>query len=272
MRITTKRLITATLITALAVSALTGCRDTKKQSETAPDGMDIIDASGDGELEEIIDPGSIVMRTEEDDVMNITGGWSNSEVFGSALSEEAGAALDKALENYEGMTFRPITLLGSQVVAGLNYAILCEAAPVVPDPVYSLKVVIVYARFDGTAEITSVSDFSVADFNTGDIAEFEAGLRTLGGWQVSDAPACALPEEAATAFTTAVADHSCTIEPLALLSTQVVAGLNYSFFVRVTPAGEDSMSSAAVMIVYRDLSGNATITSLVPLKIGNYRQ
>lgn len=254
MNRTFKTIIALSLIAVLVLATLTGCKK-KVRWEQRPE-----------EVTETIEP-------DEEFIGTLAGGWSGAEACGAALPEEVQAAFDKALEGYDGMTFEPITLLSSQVVAGMNYAILCKGTPVVPNPTPSLKVVIVYSRFDGTAEIISVADFSVADFNTGEIASESIETGVPGGWFVTDIPACELPEEAGEALNKAKENfEGSEIEPLAYLGSQVVAGLNFAYVARLTTVTDDPVSTLNVVIVYRDLSGGATVTTIEPLNIADYRE
>ena len=95
----------------------------------------------------------------------LAGGWTIGEdVTANNIGDEAQKALDTALAGFAGMNYEGIALLGTQVVAGVNYAILCKGTAVVPNAAASLYVVTVYAALDGTAEITSTAALNIADF------------------------------------------------------------------------------------------------------------
>ena len=126
----------------------------------------------------------------------LLGGWTVYEDTAEAeLPEEVKAAFDKALEGYVGMNFTPIAYLGSQVVSGTNYMILCKGAPVVLDPQTGLYVVVIYADLEGNATITNVADFDIAAIEEGNAAG-EAGeeagsdsAESEGGETAEEAPA-----------------------------------------------------------------------------------
>ena len=86
----------------------------------------------------------------------LAGGWEIADLQAAALPDDAQAAFDKATENLVGAQYVPAALIGTQVVAGVNYCILCQITPVVPDarPVWAL--VYIYADLQGGAEITNV--------------------------------------------------------------------------------------------------------------------
>ena len=86
----------------------------------------------------------------------LAGGWAATE--DTALTEEAQAAFDKALEGLVGVDYEPAGLLATQVVAGTNYCFLCRTTQVVPDAVSSYALVYVYEDLEGNAEILGIRD------------------------------------------------------------------------------------------------------------------
>lgn len=90
----------------------------------------------------------------------LAGGWQVTE--DPAVTAEAGAALDKALEGLVGVGYQPVALLATQVVAGTNYCILCKGTTVtaVPQPFYAL----VYVSED-LQHNASVMDIQRIDYN-----------------------------------------------------------------------------------------------------------
>ena len=89
------------------------------------------------------------------------GGWTPAAHEAAELPEDAQAAFDKALEQLDGASYTPVALLSTQVVAGTNYCILCQIAPVVPDPVPVWALVYIYADLQGNAEITNVYELYI---------------------------------------------------------------------------------------------------------------
>ena len=83
----------------------------------------------------------------------MTGGWEIVPAEAGTLPEEVQAAFDKAVAELDGVTFTPVALLSKQLVAGMNYCILCQVADVVPDAVPRWELVYIYAALDGSAEI-----------------------------------------------------------------------------------------------------------------------
>lgn len=278
MKTVTKKLIVFTLVIALAFMSLTGC----KQKEPAADvntGNADTGASGQGSAEVVDtdthtdDAGPVDELIEEEDFGSmISGGWNIGIASGSELPESIKEAFDKAMAGLDGVAYEPVAYMGSQVVAGMNHAILCKATPVVPKAVTSLKMVIIYADLNGGAEVTSVADFNVGDFNTGELNGDMPQAMRMGGWGVSPEEACELTEGAAEAFEAAVEGYEgCRIEPLAVVGSQIVAGMNYAYVCRFTTVSLNPASDLKVIIVYRNLGGESVITAIEPLKISAYR-
>lgn len=90
------------------------------------------------------------------------GEWSFDKSSGCKLPEDVKTAFAEAKKELEGSEYEPIAFLGSQVAAGVNYAILCKDTTEVGS--ISLSVIIVYAGVGGENQIASVSEFSIPDF------------------------------------------------------------------------------------------------------------
>ena len=91
----------------------------------------------------------------------ITGGWEIPVYEPAALPEDAQSAFDAALDGLVGAEYAPVALMGTQLVAGTNYCILCQITPVVPDAVPGWALVYIYADLEGNAEITNIVDLDV---------------------------------------------------------------------------------------------------------------
>lgn len=188
----------------------------------------------------------------------IAGGWALYDGMEESLSAEEREPLDKALEGYAGLSVRPIALLGTQVVAGLNYLYLCETAPVVPNAEKSLSAVTVYRDLEGNATVTNVAAFDIGDWSGREDAG-ASGEQLAGGWTVNaDIPVKELAGEAGEAFQKALETYDAVkYEAVELLGTQVVAGTNYAVLCKDLLAGD--APGLCVVTVYRDLEGNASV-------------
>ena len=96
----------------------------------------------------------------------VTGGWESIQHEAVELPQDAQAAFDKAVEGLVGAEYVPVALMSTQVVAGTNYCILCQIAPVVPNAAPTWALVYIYADLDGNAEITNVYELYIDRHST----------------------------------------------------------------------------------------------------------
>ena len=89
---------------------------------------------------------------------NVFGGWSvnEGEIF-LEQNKNVSAAFDKAMEGLTGASYEPVAYIGSQLVSGMNYMILCRESPVVPDADSQYALVKVYEDLNGNAEVLEVT-------------------------------------------------------------------------------------------------------------------
>ena len=95
------------------------------------------------------------------------GGWQAPETAEAmdAMPQDAATAYAKAFEGFVGNDLTPVALLGTQVVAGMNYAFLCHSSLVTLEPVVSMQLVVIYADLSGNATVTNIVTINPADFN-----------------------------------------------------------------------------------------------------------
>ena len=84
----------------------------------------------------------------------LAGGWEvNTGSTAMSKNAAAKAAFKKATTELLGVSYQPIAVLGTQVVAGTKYAILCKATPVIPDAAPDITIMYIYENIDGTVDI-----------------------------------------------------------------------------------------------------------------------
>jgi hypothetical protein len=203
----------------------------------------------------------------------VSGGWELFDNEANALPEDVQTAFDKASETFTGSELKPVAYLASQVVAGTNYMILCEAATTTEQPKTSYQMVIVYADLEGNAEITQIKEFDLTAYVEGDSTEISAE-KLAGGWEpAEDRSSVVIPQEAKDVFDKAVENlDGNELEPMALLGTQVVAGTNYAFLCFSTLQTEETINGIQVVTVYEDLDGNAEITNICTVDPADYNE
>ena len=101
-----------------------------------------------------------------EDRPRMVGDWNIVPHEAEELPENAQAAFDKATEDLDGAEYTPVALMATQVVAGMNYCILCQITPVVPDAEPTWALVYIYADLQGNAEIMNVYELYIAQHST----------------------------------------------------------------------------------------------------------
>ena len=203
----------------------------------------------------------------------VAGGWELFDNKTNVLPEDVQASFDKASETFTGSELKPVAYVASQVVAGTNYMILCEAATTTEQPKTSYQMVIVYADLEGKAEITQMKEFDLTAYVEGDSTEISAE-KLAGGWEpAEDRSSVVIPQDAKDVFDKAAGNlDGNELEPMALLGTQVVAGTNYAFLCFSTLQTEETINGIQVVTVYEDLDGNAEITNICTVDPADYNE
>lgn len=93
----------------------------------------------------------------------IPGGWQLvADDTSMEANPDAQAALEEATSQLVGANYEPIALLGTQIVSGTNYCILCRVTPVTLNPQPHFSLVYVYAALDGSCKIIDTADLDIA--------------------------------------------------------------------------------------------------------------
>lgn len=93
--------------------------------------------------------GRIAFPTE-----GFVGGYHCGDAAGSAIEKKVSDAFAKATADLLGVHYEPLAVIGQQVVAGMNYAIVVKATTVTATPESAVGVVKLYVGVDGTNEMT----------------------------------------------------------------------------------------------------------------------
>lgn len=97
----------------------------------------------------------------EPNYTQLSGGFTYTSAVGAALDDDVKAAFEKAAAEINGVSYEPLACLGTQVVAGTNYAVLCKATPATENSNSALTVVIIYSDLQQNASVTSVCAFAL---------------------------------------------------------------------------------------------------------------
>lgn len=192
--------------------------------------------------------------TVEDDSFPIDGGWTTPE--SPVVTED----IMKAVESValDGVSYLPVAVLKTQVVAGVNYRLLCVKMPVVAEEAevyYSLLTLNVDA--ENNASFKDIVD-TAWPAGKGDGA---------GSWIHTDSPEVTIDAQAALELA-AVSDVGVSYDALALIETQVVEGINYLLVCDVAAVAPESAPVLSFVVVNAGADGSASITDVVTIEEG----
>lgn len=195
------------------------------------------------------------------------GGWTITE--DPAVTEDAKAAFEKAAEGLLGVDYAPVALLGTQIVSGTNYCLLCSAKAVAPDAASYWAAVIVNADLQGGAELRDIIALDLGDIaESGEIKNAEkTGEQLAGGWTATEDGT--LTDNAGAAFEKAAERLlGVSYRPVALLGTQVVSGTNYSILASAQTVAPGAAQRYVVMTIYENLQGEVEVLGIADLDPG----
>ena len=97
----------------------------------------------------------------------LSGGWyteiNNTEY--KLEDEKVEDLFESATSTLTGMEFKPLLVVGKQIVSGTNYAIACYGQATVPNATPGIYLMTLYAKLDGTSEITGIAYIDLSQYN-----------------------------------------------------------------------------------------------------------
>ena len=88
----------------------------------------------------------------------LMGGWQAPE--SAEVDADLEAAFAKASEGWTGSAITPVALVGTQVVAGMNYRVLCIVAPVESGAQAHWALVTLYKDLQGGCTFSDIVNFA----------------------------------------------------------------------------------------------------------------
>ncbi len=148
------RFIVAMTVSVMTMAAISGCGAKANAMDNAENNnMETI-------ITENAEIGVSVFEETGDEMGSaIVGGWSASD--DSMITDEVKAVFDMATKDLTGVDYQPVAYLGSQVVAGINHAILCRATAVMPEAKPYYTIMYIYEDLEGNATIQEFSDIEL---------------------------------------------------------------------------------------------------------------
>ena len=194
------------------------------------------------------------------------GGWMDAE--DPALTDELKAIYEKGLEGLVGVDYTPIALLGTQVVAGMNYCFLSQGTVVYPGSTPMYMLVFLYADLSGNVTVLNIENLPIIAEDDGTLTAPSAEALS-GGWTYADS--YEVTDEMKDRLNKALSETvGADYDPIANLGTQVVAGLNRCLLCRVTPVVPNAVPHYAFVYVYEDLEGGAQLLYVIGFDYSAY--
>ena len=112
------------------------------------------------------DLGTVEEQASESTPTGLAGGWAVSEEY-NVINMEADVeqAFENAIGSTLGATYEPLALLGSKVVNGTEYAILCHYTLSDKDSTPGIAVVFVWHNSDGTDSVSGITGLDISSYS-----------------------------------------------------------------------------------------------------------
>ena len=188
----------------------------------------------------------------------IDGGWEYQPLDEVHLDADAQKIFDNAAKGADAQKYTPVAVLATQVVAGMNYAFLCET------DANTWHIVAVYNDLQDKASIISDEEIDVANVKVAETDQPGGDENLVGAWEVvmPEGPAV-ISETSWIAFDDAMEGSAgLDLVPQATLGSQVVAGTNYRYLCAGQPVVQDPSTSLYIVDVYSDLDGKSQISDV----------
>lgn len=233
---------------ATAGLVLAGCKKAEP-AQTTPD-----------TAPEVLSEAELITPDTQPDAPVSLGGYEWVTNNTANMMDEADSVRIAVSLRGEGTDFEVLDLVATQVVSGVNYMYLCYGAKEAGGtPGYYF--VTIYETTGGEDSVLGIVPIDITAIKTAE----PLGKGATGAWAVKGTgKAGNLPDEKAQASFDAINTGDVTYNPVALLATQLVSGMNYKALCR----GNDD--NLYVVTWYNDLDDNASLTSAECVDIGAY--
>ena len=181
----------------------------------------------------------------------LLGGWTANKSYVSLSKNPAAkSAFKKATKNLVGVTYKAIAVLGTQVVSGTNYAILCKTAVVRPGAEPEMKIMYVYEDLSGNCKITGYQTL-VGELGEEDFSVNKGLLTPSKNKTVYDTYKTAIKSEKNTKYSA-----------VAYLGKKVANGSDYLVLCRSKANVSGSSYKWSLVTVNKDSNGNASLVNI----------
>ena len=97
----------------------------------------------------------------------LSGGWytESSNIEYKLEDEKIEKMYESATSELTGVEYKPLLVIGKQIVSGTNYAILCYGKPIVPNATTDIYIMTIYNDLNNNSEILGISYINLAEYN-----------------------------------------------------------------------------------------------------------
>lgn len=187
-----------------------------------------------------------------------TESWIAYDGITSAYTNDDKTVFDQAVDSLTDAHYELVCTLGTQVVAGTNYAFLARDTNATTDPHTSWYVLVVYQDLDGKVSLTSAQPVDLDDLKTTNTV---SAPNVTGGWELRDPASTTLePKEAGDAFAKAAESYAdATLHPIVTLGSQTDDGTSYLVLCKSVPTAQDARAQLNLATVHVDSQGSAEL-------------
>lgn len=86
------------------------------------------------------------------------GEWEIAAMEPCRLPQKVATGFTEAFDGMRGAQYTPVLYCGSQIVSGVNHAIICKQVLVTREPVEHIVKVVLYENLDGKFQIISIEN------------------------------------------------------------------------------------------------------------------
>ena len=249
-----KKALSLILTATLGLSCFAACSSTPAETSAETEAQaSVVETTAAAETTEAVE-------TTEAEVIETTA--AETEAAAPAVDTEVTPELndlfEQALQGFVGVGYTPEFYLGSFDNGDTIHCFLCKSTTVTADPVSYWSFVFVLDDGAGNVSIAKVCqpDYACIDVYDGDFLATEVQTEPVpGGWE--ETMDFEVTDDRLAEFRLA----NIIYMPVALLATQVVAGMNYIYL------ATDDDGNLSIVEIYVDLDGGASTLGAMNLNI-----
>ena len=186
----------------------------------------------------------------------VLGSWNLNDNFNDLIidKEELISFITSSdLNGYDD--YKPVALLATQVVAGINYMFLVKNA-------YDYEILIIYADLDDNLSITKIMPFNLEKYLVNN--EPSNSEQLMGGWYAYFNDENVLKVDDIDIFNPKVVEDNFDVyyKPVALLASQMVSGTNYCYLAYEGNVLTNANEQMVIISIYKDLNDNYSINTI----------